>query len=188
METFSALLAICAGNSPHKDQWHGALMFSLMCVWINSWVNNRKAGDVRRYSAHYDVSEILMGISVMTRNRMACVVLLVKNGGLRYKCILFGLVVHQSTETENHRYIYFILNHLSVIVSVCFKKRFLTQGIQNIRYIKNISFHITLFHLKTMKLPLTKNEEMKYTWNITGWYQQELVISRNRQSRMDADD
>ena len=29
METFSALLAICAGNSPHKGQWRGALMFFL---------------------------------------------------------------------------------------------------------------------------------------------------------------
>ena len=25
-------------NSPHKGQWHGALMFSLICVWINDWV------------------------------------------------------------------------------------------------------------------------------------------------------
>ena len=29
-------------NSPHKGQWRGSLMFSLMCVWINSWVNNRR--------------------------------------------------------------------------------------------------------------------------------------------------
>ena len=42
-------------NSPHKGQWRGALMFSLICVWINDWVNNREAGDVRRYRAHYDV-------------------------------------------------------------------------------------------------------------------------------------
>ena len=42
-------------NSPHKGQWRGALMFSLICVWINGWVNNREAGDLRRYSAHYDV-------------------------------------------------------------------------------------------------------------------------------------
>ena len=42
-------------NSPHKGQWRGALMFSLICVWINSWINNRKAGDLRRYQAHYDV-------------------------------------------------------------------------------------------------------------------------------------
>ena len=42
-------------NSSHKGQWRGALMFSLICVWINDWVNNREAGDLRRYSAHYDV-------------------------------------------------------------------------------------------------------------------------------------
>ena len=41
--------------SPHKGQWRGALMFSLMCVWINDCVNNREAGDMRRYGAHYDV-------------------------------------------------------------------------------------------------------------------------------------
>ena len=61
METFSVLLALCAGNSPvpvkspHKGQWRGALMFSLICVWINGWVNNREAGDSRRYRTHYDV-------------------------------------------------------------------------------------------------------------------------------------
>ena len=33
-----------------------ALMFSLICAWINGWVNNRKAGDLRRNRAHYDVS------------------------------------------------------------------------------------------------------------------------------------
>ena len=42
------------GNSPHKGQWLGALMFSLICAWINGWVNNREAGDLRRYRGHYD--------------------------------------------------------------------------------------------------------------------------------------
>ena len=61
METFSALLAICAGihrspmNSPHTGQWRGTLMFSLICARINCWVNNREAGDLRRHRAHYDV-------------------------------------------------------------------------------------------------------------------------------------
>ena len=40
---------------PHKCQWRGALMFSLICVWINDWVNNRESGNLRRYRAHYDV-------------------------------------------------------------------------------------------------------------------------------------
>ena len=43
-------------NSPHKGQWLGALMFSLICAWINGWVNKREAGDLRRYRAHYDVT------------------------------------------------------------------------------------------------------------------------------------
>ena len=42
-------------NSPHKGQWRGALIFSLICAWINGWVNNREAGDLRRHHAHYDV-------------------------------------------------------------------------------------------------------------------------------------
>ena len=32
----------------HKDQWRGALMFSLICAWINGWVNDRDAGDLRK--------------------------------------------------------------------------------------------------------------------------------------------
>ena len=43
-------------RSPHKGHWRGALMFSLICVWINGWVNNGEAGDLRRYRAHYDVT------------------------------------------------------------------------------------------------------------------------------------
>ena len=42
-------------NSPLKGQWRGALKFSLICVWINDWVNNREAGDLRRYRLHHDV-------------------------------------------------------------------------------------------------------------------------------------
>ena len=42
-------------NFPHKDHWRGALKFSLICVWINGWVNTREASDLRRHRAHYDV-------------------------------------------------------------------------------------------------------------------------------------
>ena len=51
MDFFSALSALCVGNSPVT----GALMFSLIWPWINGWVNNREAGDLRRHRAHYDV-------------------------------------------------------------------------------------------------------------------------------------
>ena len=44
---------------PHKGQWRGALMFSLICAWINGWGNNGEAGDLRRYHTHYDVIVML---------------------------------------------------------------------------------------------------------------------------------
>ena len=34
-------------------------MFSLICVWINGWVNNHEAGDLRRHRGHYDVNVML---------------------------------------------------------------------------------------------------------------------------------
>ena len=53
METFSALLALCTG--PHKGQWRGALIYYFICAWINGWINNHEAGDLRRHRDHYDV-------------------------------------------------------------------------------------------------------------------------------------
>ena len=43
-------------NSPHKGQWRGALMFSLICAWTNSSANNQDAGGLRCRCAHYDVT------------------------------------------------------------------------------------------------------------------------------------
>ena len=68
-------------NWPHKGQWRGALMFSLICVWINGWVNNRKGGDMRRYRAHYDV--IVMSVYWFT-------VELVTPYGLTFLCQHFS--------------------------------------------------------------------------------------------------
>ena len=48
-------------NSPHKGQWRGALMFSLICVGLKGWINNREAGDLRRYRVHYDVTVMRLG-------------------------------------------------------------------------------------------------------------------------------
>ena len=55
-------------NSPHKGQWRGALMFSLICAWINGWINNREAGDLRRHRIiHYDVTVIYLLVPISTR-------------------------------------------------------------------------------------------------------------------------
>ena len=61
METFSALLALCAGISPVPGEFPAQrpvtrsfdVFFDLHR--INGWVNTREAGDFRRYRAHYDV-------------------------------------------------------------------------------------------------------------------------------------
>ena len=46
-------------NTQHKGQWRRALMLYLICVWINGWVNNREAGDLRRFRVHYDVTVMI---------------------------------------------------------------------------------------------------------------------------------
>ena len=96
METLSALVAICAGmhddviiwnhfphywpfawgihwslvNSPLKGQWHGALMFSLICAGTNNWVNNRDAHDLRHHHTHYDAT--VMPIEFHTHRTQYC--------------------------------------------------------------------------------------------------------------------
>ena len=50
---------------PHtKDSDAELLMFSLTCVWINGWVNNREAGDLRRHRDHYDVIVMTLKIDL----------------------------------------------------------------------------------------------------------------------------
>ena len=50
-------------DSPHKGQWRGALIFSLMCAWRNGRVNNRDAGDLRLRRAHYGVIVMIITVS-----------------------------------------------------------------------------------------------------------------------------
>ena len=65
-------------NSPHKGQWRGTLMFSLICAWINRWVNNGEVGNLRRYHAHCDVIVMLKPIDLVQRNTI------LRISGLKY--------------------------------------------------------------------------------------------------------
>ena len=73
IETFSTLLAFCEGihrspvDSPLKDQWCEALMFSLINAWTNDRANNRDADDLRRHRAHYDVT-VKLGVEQATEH------------------------------------------------------------------------------------------------------------------------
>ena len=53
-------------NSSHKDQWRGALMFSLICAQIVGWVNNGEAGDLGRHGAHNDVIIMILIANIYT--------------------------------------------------------------------------------------------------------------------------
>ena len=57
--------------SLHKGQWRGALMFFFICDWINDWVNNREAGDLRRYRVHYDVIVMLRTLTGYHNNMVS---------------------------------------------------------------------------------------------------------------------
>ena len=68
METFSASLALCAGNSPATGEFPAQrpvtrnfdIFFDLR---LNEWLSKAgEAGDLRRYRAHCDVTVMLLAV------------------------------------------------------------------------------------------------------------------------------
>ena len=88
VKLFSALLAICVGKSPVTGQFPTqrpltqSFHVSLICFWINGWVNNGDVGDLRHNSAHYDVK-------VMT-DYCCCLIAIYKHASL------FDIVLYQT--------------------------------------------------------------------------------------------
>ena len=69
----------------HRDRWipHTKASdaelwgFSLICAWINRWVNNGEAGDLRRYRAHYDVIVMLTTYHRQTTSLNICFIVII---------------------------------------------------------------------------------------------------------------
>ena len=77
-----------AVNSPHKGQWRRALMLSLISVSIDVWVNNREAGDLRHYRAHYDVTVMFdSDVEYCIARTIRLVVFVALIGKYWFKCI-----------------------------------------------------------------------------------------------------
>ena len=78
MKTFCALLALCAGNSPVTGEFPTQRPVTrsfdvfFICAWINGWVNNHEAGDLRRHRAHYDVIVMNSTSIIQTAFSMRC--------------------------------------------------------------------------------------------------------------------
>ena len=74
METFSALLALCVGNSPVTGEFSTqrpvTQSFDVFWAWTNGWVNNREAGDLRCHRAHYDITVMVQERCISSANLM----------------------------------------------------------------------------------------------------------------------
>ena len=75
---------------PHKDQWRGTLMVSLICARIDGWVNTREAGDLRRRRAYYDVigmARNIHGTITMLLSTLSCWITLTALGSFFLEAI-----------------------------------------------------------------------------------------------------
>ena len=92
METFSALLAICAGNSPVPGEFPTQRPVTRSFdVYFDlrpnkGWVNNREAGDLSRHRAHCDIIVMMapdwlaaVSIRIHIRNFVGVIMDLTKN-------------------------------------------------------------------------------------------------------------
>ena len=102
-------------NSPQKGQWRGALMFSFICAWINGWVNNGEASDLRRHHAHYDVPVISHPKS--NHDRVRVTNFFFKNG----KISKFGILQRKFTHNTPSWYNVLIRNEMGPASIVLWK-------------------------------------------------------------------
>ena len=104
-------------NSTHKGQWRRALMFSLICAWINSWLNNREAGDLRSHRAHYDVIVMLMNFHQISlkyyprgtcdnKTEMVLVILLRWTSDMSLPCLMLTMI-------QDVQYIHYIMRAIA---------------------------------------------------------------------------
>ena len=120
MEIFSMLLALGGGgggggggihrspvNFPHKGQCYGALMFSLFRARTNGWVNNRDAGDLRRYCVHYDVTVMIRRLHQVSQRHQS--LMLIPNFRT---CLLLLLLSRYFVVLNYHVYFCTMINHI----------------------------------------------------------------------------
>ena len=105
METFSALLAFWAGNSPVTGEFplqrpvtqSFDVVFDL--DWINGWVNDREAGNLRRHRTHYDVT-VIVRQHLQTLTPVHWWLYMTETNGKSTAWILMGLCIYGKTSFE----------------------------------------------------------------------------------------
>ena len=87
-------------DSHQKGQWRGALMFSLICAWINAWANNRDASDLRHHPAYYDVTVMCWLEYLSIYYVFSNIVIHVQTGSPRDACLDFASKYHRVAELQ----------------------------------------------------------------------------------------
>ena len=115
-------------NSWHKGQRRGALIVSLICVWINCWVNNREAGDLRRHRGHYGVTGMTIPILAASRSILMSVDVchLIHSGTTKTLCsnwyepTSIGTLIHIRVYMYLINYLHlYLLQWMPVYFSLC---------------------------------------------------------------------
>ena len=101
-------------NSPNKGQWRGALMFSLICTWINGLVNNREAGDLRRKRAHHDVT-VIRTLASHINHSTVCANSVLKNDRKWNIFLCFVTYIHHVKVYTMVQCFYTVLNSIYIV-------------------------------------------------------------------------
>ena len=110
------------GNSPVPGEYPSQASdtelrcFYLTCTWINDWVNNREAGDLRRYRAHHDV--IVMISWDYYSSPSYILYIHVPHGSSKYLPVASGWF------DQNFRKVFFKLNSVFDDWAICWGKTF----------------------------------------------------------------
>ena len=88
-------------------------MFSLICVWINGWVNNGEAGDLRRHRAHYVVTVMWIrfgDIMIICQWPLITIAMLRVNTGVQILCDKAYFEMDFATKFTKYTYTYININ------------------------------------------------------------------------------
>ena len=105
-------------NYTHKAQWRGALMFSLICAWINGWVNNRSWGrlfETPSRSLWRHCNEYMLNERVQFPIWRRCLILINYSVSAVYLIDIFLVDICQQHLENYHSFIWYVYTYMSLI-------------------------------------------------------------------------
>ena len=153
-------------NSPHKGQWRGALVFSLICAWTNRWVNNWDPGDLRRHRAHYDVTVM---VAVRKRSIGSKTAIFLSRVILKFDRWPWKTIGHPFYVASFH-------SHQRTLTGVTVRKRPILG--QNRRFFQSCDLEIWRMTLKNNWAPLLSNIKLCASFHHHMWIQTGVTVRK----------